>query len=87
MITIYLSHRSPDFRKEYFYQALENVRDGLSWRPLLQKHIRIQQQIAEHDHIRIAVVDEDAACIIAYVDLDHGTVVHEQIPPQEDLFD
>ena len=87
MITIYLSYRSADFRKELYYRELERVKDGNSWRVALEKWVRIQQQCSDHDYIRIAVVDENAKQIVAFVDIKNRVIIGEQIPQQEDLFE
>lgn len=87
MIKIYLSYRSQDFRKELYYRELEEVKENCSWRTALKKWERVQRQIADHDYIRIAVIDETKRVIIAYVDLRCKEVIAEQIPPQEDLFE
>lgn len=89
MIKLYLSFRSPDFRKELFYQGISQVKEGCSWRVELEKWVRTFQQLGseEYHYIRVAAIDEDRRQILAYVDLEHGKIKETQIPQQEDLFD
>lgn len=89
MIKLYLSFRSPDFRMEFSYREISQVKDGCSWRVELEKQVRIFQQLGseEYHYIRVAAIDEDRRQILAYVDLEHGKIKETQIPPQEDLFE
>lgn len=86
MISIYLSYRSADFRKELYYRKLQDVKEGDSWRVELAKWVRIQKKCSDHDYIRVAVIDESQLQIVAYVDMANREIVFEQIPEQEDLF-
>jgi hypothetical protein len=87
-VTIYLSHRSADFRKELYYRPLEEIKEGNSWRLALSKWVRIMQShTAECDYIRIAAVDEIKQDVVACVDIANRAIISEQIPERKDLFE
>lgn len=86
-MTIYLSERSSDFSKEYYYRALQELGDRDLWRAALEKWVRVFLKISHEKYIRIAAVDDHAQQLVAYVDIADGKEINRIIPEREDLFE